>query len=380
MKASLFGCPITNRLIRRRDTKLHSAVLSLRSDIMGGQKDSTTTLNKTTKTNATLLEGLSNAQRDGLGVQTSINTAVENLNSRTFNFHAETTAQLTQMQSLLSELRFDQERMQTDAWIQASSKSALIPIIRVELKRIVLPPMEQSLRDNKTHFDSQMDRTRQAIDKMTQSLGHMLNDEPTSDGHSWTRVPAQTRVQSVRHEEDLCPRPGLDEFEVQLSDNFWPSKDCLGDQASFWSRTWTYRWSIGFFCVKISRSRTRSKGGATSQAFGPSTSAWSEEVYHLSITFQPVHRMLSEGIFLMAGSRSDQHGYYLMCPEISTFAIVPDDSRVLKLARNGDIQGLKKLLAAKLGSPTDRDRRGRTPLHVGRHIYLVFTPSISSLT
>ena len=332
---------------------------------MDGQKDSTTTLNETAKTNASLLEGLSNAQRDGLGVQTSLNTAVENLNSRTSNFHAETTAQLTQMQSLLSDLRFNQERIQTDGWIQASSKSALIPIIRAELKRIVLPPMEQSLSDNKSHFDSQMNRTRQAIDKMTQSLGHMLNDEPTSDGDPWTRVPAQTRVQSVRHEEDLCPRPGLDEYEIQLSDNFWPSKDCLGDQASFWSRTWTSNWSIGFFCLKISRSRTKSKGGATSQAFGRSTSAWSEEIYHLSVTFQPAHHILSGGISLMAGSRSDQNGYYLMCPEVSTFAIVPDNSKVLELALGGDVEGLKELFVAKLGSPTDRDRSGRTLLHVG---------------
>ncbi len=171
MRASLFGCPITDRLNRRRDTKLHNDVLSLRSDIMGGQKDSVTALNETAKTNASLLEGLSNAQRDALGAQTSLNTAVESLNSRTSNNHADTTAQLTQMRSLLSELRFDQEHMQTDGWIQASS-TALIPIIRAELKRIVLPSMEQSLSDYKSHFDSQMNRTSQAIDKMTQSLGN----------------------------------------------------------------------------------------------------------------------------------------------------------------------------------------------------------------
>lgn len=75
--------------------------------------------------------------------------------------------------------------------------------------------------------------------------------------------------------------------------------------------------------------------------------------------------MLSGGMSLMAGSRSDQHGHYLMCPEISTFAIVPDDSKVFKLALDGDIQDLKRLFVAKLGSPTDRDGMGRTPLHVG---------------
>lgn len=270
-----------------------------------------------------------------------------------------------QMQSLLSNSRPDQERTLTYGFIQALSESALTSIVRAELKRVILPAVEESFSYNKSQLDLQMGRTQQAIDKMTQSLGHMLKDEPTSDRHPWTQVPAQTVFRSDWQEGEMRPGSRLDEHEIPRSGIPWPSKDCLGDQLSLWSRTWTYRWSIGFLCVRIYTSRTRSKDGATSQAFGCSTSAWSEEVYHLSISFLPAHRILSKGMSLTTGSRSDQSGYYLMCPEITTFAIVPDDSEVFSLVNEGNIEGLKRLFVGKLASPTDRRRDGSTVLLVG---------------
>ena len=305
-----------------------------------------------------LLEGMSNMQKDGLEKQTSLSTAIGDINSRVLDSQVETTAQLKQMHSMLLD-QLDQGRTQIDGSINAITKSALIPIVRAELRHIVLP----AVNHNKSHCDLQMEKTRHAIDHIAQSLGHILEDRPTVDQHSRTQSPVQTVFQSARPEEEVRYSQCLNEREILSLDEFCPSID-LGDQMDTFSRTWTYRLSIGVLCVRICTSRTRSKDGAQSRAFGRNTSAWSEEVYKLDISFQPA-RILSKGVSLTTGSRSDQRGHYLRCPEISAFAIIPSSSKIFKSAASGDIKGLQTLFAKKLASPTDRDINGYTLLHVG---------------
>ena len=305
-----------------------------------------------------LLEGISNMQKDGLGIQTSLSTAIGDINSRVLDSQVETSAQLKQLHSMLSD-QLDRGHTQIDGSINAITKSALIPIVRAELRRIVLP----AVNHNKSHFDLQMERTRLAIDQMAQSLGHILEDRPTVDRHPRTQSPVQTVLTMARPEDEVRYSQGPPDREILSLDEFCPSTD-LGDQLDTFSRTWTYRLSIGFLSVRVYTSRTRSKDGAQSRAFGRNTSAWSEEVYNLYISFQPA-RILSKGVSLTTGSRSDQRGHYFRCPEISAFAIIPLSSEIFELADAGDIKGLQTLFAKKLASPTDRDINGYTALHVG---------------
>ena len=310
------------------------------------------------ETNMALLEGISNMQKDGLRIQTSLSTAIGDINSRVLDSQVETTAQLKQLHSVLSD-RLDQGRTQMDGSINALTKNALIPMVRAELRRILLPAIDH----NKSLFDLQMERTRHAIDQMAQSLGRILKDRPTVERHPRTQSPAHSVFQSARPEGEVSHSQGLNEREILSLDEFRSSTD-LGDQLDTFSRTWTYRLSIGFLCVRVYTSRTRSKDGAQSRAFGRNTSAWSEEVYNLYISFQPA-RILSKGVSLTTGSRSDQRGHYSMCPQISTFAIISDDSKIFFLAATGDIKGLQTLFVKKLASPTDRAINGHTALHVG---------------
>ena len=296
-------------------------------------------------------------QRDGLGIQTSLSTTIRDISSGVLDSQVETKTQLKQLHSMLSD-RLDQGRTQIDGSIDAITKSALIPIIRAELKRIVLPAVNY----NKSHFDLQMGKTRHAIDQMAESLGHILKDRPT-DRHPRTQSPVQTVFQSARPEEEERHSQDLHECAILSLDEFRPSTD-LGDQLDTFSRTWTYRLSIGFISIRVFTSRLRSKDGAKSRAFGRNTSAWSEEVYNLHTSFQPA-RMSSKGVSLITGSRSDQSGHYFRCPEISAFAIIPSSSEIFKLAGLGDIKGLQTLFMKKLASPTDRGINGDTALHVG---------------
>ena len=322
---------------------------------MEGQKRLIVDLLNAAKRNESLLEVTSNMQT------TALSSAVGSISSSVLGSQVETSAQLKQVHSMLSD-RLDQGRTQIDGSIDAVTKSALIPIIRAELRRVVLP----AVNHNKSHVDLQMDRIRHAIDGIAQSLGHSLNDEITSRDHAWRHTPAPSVSNSRRH-DGTCPDTSLDKNKTPLSDYSRRSKDFPGDQPKLLNQTWTYtrKWGFGFLCVRIYASRVRRKEGAMSQAFGRSTSAWSEEVYHLSITFQPADRILSRGIRLALGSRYDSNEYYLRCPEVSGFAIIPIDSEVFALAREGDIQGLKRLFVENFASPTDRDERGHTILHVG---------------
>lgn len=308
-----------------------------------------------------LLEGIVNVQKDCLGKQDSLNAAVESFKSRTFGSQDETSLQLTQIQSMLSDIRLHQGRTRSQTFLQDLPRSILIPIFRTKLKHIV----EECFSHNKSHFDLQVDRIHHGIDQMAQSLGHIIEDRPTVDRHSWTQSPVETVFESAQPEEEVRHSQGLDERALLSLDDFWPSTDYQGDQLDTWSRTWTYTLSIGLFCVRVSTSRIRSKDRAESTAFGHSKSAWPEKVYNLSISFQPALRMLSKGVCLTTGSRSDQRGHYFRCPEISTFAIISLDSKVFVLAAAGDAQGLKRLFAENLASPNDRDEKGLTVLHVG---------------
>ena len=296
-----------------------------------------------------LLEGIVNVQKDCLGKQDSLNAAVESFKSRTFGSQAETSVQLTQIQSMLSDIRLHQGHTRSQTFLQDLPRNILIPIFRTELKHIV----KECFSHNKSHFDLQLDGIHHGIDQMAQSLGHMMQS------------PVQTVFESARPEEEVRHSQGLSERENLCMDDFRPSTDCQGDHLDTWSRTWSYTLIIGLFCVRVSTSRIRSKDGAKSKAFGHSTSAWSEEVYDLFISFQPAHRMLSKGVCLTTGSRFDQRGHYFRCPEISTFAIISRDSKVFVLAVAGDAQGLQRLFAENLASPTDRDEKGLTVLHVG---------------
>lgn len=336
----------------RRGIKLHGHVLDQRKEILGVQEKLTNALLDAGKTNVALLEGISNMQKDGHGIQTSLSTAIGGISSSVLDSQVETSAQLKQLHSMLSD-RLDQGCTQIDGSIKAITKNALMPIVRAELRRIVLP----AVNHNKSHFDLHMERTRHAIDQMAQSLGHILKDRPTVDRHPRPRSPVRTvPEEEVRHSQ------GLYEHEIQSLYEFQPSTD-LGEQLDTFSRTWTYMLSIGFLCVRVYTSRTRSKDGAQSRAFGRNTSAWSEEVYNLYISFQPA-RILSKGVSLTTGSRRDQRGHYFRCPEISTFAIIPLSSEIFRLVASGDIKGLQTLFAKKLASPTDRDLGGRTALHL----------------
>ena len=62
------------------------------------------------------------------------------------------------------------------------------------------------------------------------------------------------------------------------------------------------------------------------------------------------------------------HGSFLKMPGLSVSALLPKTSKVFKLIRNGDLDGLVKSLSLREARLTDRDEAGRCLLNVGLHI------------
>ena len=58
------------------------------------------------------------------------------------------------------------------------------------------------------------------------------------------------------------------------------------------------------------------------------------------------------------------HGSFLTKPILSVSALLPEDSKVFQLIKNGDLKGLMKSLYLREARLTDRDLDGRCLLNV----------------
>ncbi len=87
------------------------------------------------------------------------------------------------------------------------------------------------------------------------------------------------------------------------------------------------------------------------------------EVFEGNVTFIP-NSVPSTSVSVSFQQRLTHEGSLLGKPTISFSATLPDNSEVFLRVRNGDMEGLVKLLAEGAASLTDRDSKGRSLLNV----------------
>ena len=356
--------PSTRRSRSRRDND----ILDSQDKLTGAQKDSTrailTALDKISESVVHLHAGKSKDQD-------SSNKAVENLSTMISNGRSETEDHFTDMNSMLSNIQqLLQERTRAETSFRASSNTAVPQFFRAELRRILLPMMEQHFMTLKSSCDMHHAKILEAINSMAQDQGHSLHEELMQDKGSSAPGATKRSLQSGSRDTAYAPLGHwVDDEEARLNTTMRHVSSSVDLLSSFRCQTWIVRWGIGVLYVKMSTTRTRREMGAESWAFGDSTSAWADYIYHISVTFQPTRTCISsKGMTLLTGSRSDQSYHSIISPQISTFAVVPDDSDAIKLVRENDIEGLQRLFRNGLTSPSDRRIDGTTLLHVSRHI------------
>ena len=293
-------------------------------------------------------------------------TSVETLYQNTSERQLQTRVQSNETRSLLLQLLSNQEQLRSNQDLIQHVERAVVPVVRAQMTRQILPAVEHGLDLRNSHFDMQINRVHQAIDKVANSVGHGLAEIKSSNSHLLEQIDPLAGPQN-NLPKVLPTIAHLDERNFSLSSDHQSGGSGAEDQISRQTRFWIRRWSIGFLCIKIITRRNRSKDLAFCESFGKHRPAWSE-IHDVCVMFQPIRFITSTGVCVKTGSRADSDGYYpMMCPGISTFAIIPsleEEPEVWSLVWANDVETLKGRFTARLNSPTDRDENGRTLLHV----------------
>lgn len=103
--------------------------------------------------------------------------------------------------------------------------------------------------------------------------------------------------------------------------------------------------------------------GGTQQDGTRDAQSTTPEVLEVSLEFLPINPQAPR-IAVDFQQRMSYQGSFLSKPVLSVSALLPDDSKIFLLIKDGDLDGLMKSLSLKEAFLTDRDYEGRCLLNV----------------
>ncbi|KAL9626354.1 MAG: hypothetical protein Q9204_007372 [Flavoplaca sp. TL-2023a] len=120
-----------------------------------------------------------------------------------------------------------------------------------------------------------------------------------------------------------------------------------------WTHSWFFQWAIGTLRVSVSTSAKRQNISPDYRTGGMPPP---QKSYRIRIEFIPAQALIQlRGLQLVVENTSDQRGFYQICPFLSTFAIIPEDAKVIQFVRENDVEGIQDLFQKGLAAPSDRD-------------------------
>ncbi|KAL8977400.1 MAG: hypothetical protein Q9205_006790, partial [Flavoplaca limonia] len=262
---------------------------------------------------------------------------------------------LEHIRTTLSRVSVQNNHLVSSSTVTAPSEVLLAPIVRAELRRVIIPTVQQCFEKYKASSDRQLDDIWKTIDEMVQQFSSRSSDDGISSSSSST--PSRSQRHIHQDSVDLINPCDLrtSKFGAPLHQNQPKSRIY-----KIWSYSWIFHWTMGTLSVTISTSikeRSTSPDCSTS-GFNPP-----QKAYRVTVTFTPaISLYLFRGLQLSVENTLDQRGYYQICPLVSTFAVVPKDAGVMLCARSNNVEGLQSLFQRGLAAPSDRDNDGRTPL------------------
>ncbi|KAL8884191.1 MAG: hypothetical protein Q9215_007709 [Flavoplaca cf. flavocitrina] len=262
---------------------------------------------------------------------------------------------LEDISTTLSRVSVQNNHLVSSTTVTAPLEGLLAPIVRAELRRVIIPTVQQCFEKYRASSDRQLDDIRKTIDEMVQQFSSGSSDDRISSSLSST----PGRSQSHFHQDsvDLINPCDLPTSTFGVSQHQNQPKSRLYKR---WNYSWSFHWTIGTLYVTISTSVTkRSKSPDYSiSGFVPP-----QKACRVSVTFTPAICLNQfRGLQLSVANTRDQRGFYQICPFLSTFAVVPKDAEVMLCARSNNVEGLQSLFQRGLAAPSDRDDDGRTPL------------------
>lgn len=253
-------------------------------------------------------------------------------------------------------------QVQSSTILTALTEDVFARIFRAELRRVIVPTVKQCLDTYKPSSDSQLDDIRRRIDEVTQQLGSKANADARDAGTTSSQIFPEVFHGSGPHDSHSACVATPDILEATALSNLEYGNEANVRYVKCQRHSWVFNWPIGRLWVTLWTSVTKRQ---VSPVYRVGDIPVSQKAYRVTIDFQPAQSLiLRRGLSMSVASPQDQRGYYQICPFLSTFAVVPNDAKVMEFARKNDIRGLQDLFARRLAAPSDRDELGRTPLMV----------------
>lgn len=147
--------------------------------------------------------------------------------------------------------------------------------------------------------------------------------------------------------KEICDVPSSDQ-------NFQPSVSSLGLRYRKYHR---YETVFGVLLVFISNETTHWNMFST-------TFRGRKDMFEAGFTFIPASWLFKTAFAASFLKYANRNGEPSISTNLSYYAIVPHDAKIMEFSRSGNADGIRQLFSQRLATPRDRDDNGRTPLHV----------------
>ena len=364
----LFRTGLTTVCDRQVGITMYDQVLGIRNDLHKNEEAIETQLKETASSIGQQIDNVHRIESDDAAghriALASLQTLVEPM-------HSDQATMMGKVDHLLAITKVNEGYLQSINTFQTTSLDILSRIVRAELRTSVISVVEEYLNPYKSNHNAQMEEVRKSLDQIMLAFGHLsVNDlAAKKEKKSFKDSPVNFGVQELQRDAFPHQKPS-GETEERFSDI---SSGCnlnnvLAVQAwtQLWAQTFIFHWRMGELIVHVRKSQyqypVRPEGF---QAFEGRKATFRRYSYVFLVEFRPTPSLrLSRGVSIRYSSRHNQRGFYQICPMITTFAIVPDESEVFNCVYNRDLAGLKVLFGTGNAAPTDRTEDMTSLLHV----------------
>lgn len=104
--------------------------------------------------------------------------------------------------------------------------------------------------------------------------------------------------------------------------------------------------------------------GTTHWDMFPQTFRDRRDSFEAGFTFIPASWLFRTAFAASFVKYAGLNGESSISTNLSYYAIVPHNAKIMEFARSGNVDGIRELFSQRIATPRDRDPHGRTPLHV----------------
>ncbi|KAI4222605.1 MAG: hypothetical protein LQ349_007599 [Xanthoria aureola] len=238
--------------------------------------------------------------------------------------------------------------------ILTASTERLPRLVRAELRRVIIPDVQQCFNTYKGSHDSQLAEILKKIDEMANQLasiagGNQQHDVEPCHGSlpETTIAPTHMPQDSIDLATPLSPATAV---LGRSNSNYQNRPRSLHHQK--WSCSWIFDWRIATLRVIVSTTVTKRRESPDYRVGGFVSP---QKSYQVTVQFIPAQSLIQlRGLELSVGNRQDQRGYYQICKFLSTFAVVPSDAEVFRFVGRNNIDGIQDLFQRRLAAPSDQ--------------------------